>query len=264
MHVRGFLLTTIVVRRTVAPETRAVSQDFTRLTRVNPLSDAGGTGLRPRVQGASPSLGRRGARAQQAGPGAQRCPFSESLFPAGNPRAPRKGDTGDRRGAARAPPEHRWAAGPSGEAASARGSGPTGAAGRAGGRARPGPPRPGHPRGSGRRTPRAAAPLAPRLARTSPRLGTPQLGGCAGRAREFPGRAGAGRGGGLSPRSVSPALPRGPPPASTALHGPRTQAVPGRRGVRSASSARSPGRDRHSPRPPRLRAADPRRSLLPR
>lgn len=28
--------TTIVVRRTVAPERRAVSQDFTRLTRVNP------------------------------------------------------------------------------------------------------------------------------------------------------------------------------------------------------------------------------------
>lgn len=104
MHVRGFLLTTIAVRRTVVPETRAVSQDFTRLTRVNPLSDAGGTGLRPRVQGASPSLGRRAARVQQAGPGVQRCPFSESLFPAGNRRAPRKGDSDDRRGAARAPP----------------------------------------------------------------------------------------------------------------------------------------------------------------
>lgn len=169
-----------------------------------------------------------------------------------------QGGTGKRRGAARAPPRA-----PLGGRTERRSSQRPGLGANRGSRAgSTRAPRPGHPRGSRRRTPRAAAPLAPRLARTSPRLGTLQLGGRAGRAREFPGRPGARRGGRLSPGSVSPAPPVGLP-GLRRLHGPRTQAVPGRLGVRSASSARSPGRDRHSPRPPRLRAADPRRSLLP-
>lgn len=212
----------------MAPERRAVSPEFTRLTQVNPLSDAGGTGLRPRAQGASPSLGKREARAQQAGPGAQHCPFSESLFPARDRRAPRKGNSDDRRGAARAPPRA-----PLGGRTERRGSQRPGLRANGGSRAgerasSTGAPRPGHPRGSRRRTPRAAAPLAPRLARTSPRLGTLQLGGSAGRAREFPGRAGAGRGGGLSPGSVSPALPAGlprPPPPPRAAHPGRARAA---------------------------------------
>lgn len=190
--------------------------------------------------GASPSLGRRGARAQQAGPGAQRRSSSESLFPAREFGEHRARETpaigGELRGRHR---EHRWAAGPSGAAASARGSGPTG---QPGGRASStGAPRPGHPRGSRRRTPRAAAPLAPRLARTSPRLGTPQLGGCAGRAREFPGRAGAGRAGGLSPGSASPAPPAGlprPPPPPRAAHPGRARAA--RRSLRELRTEPGP------------------------
>ncbi|MEJ1283053.1 hypothetical protein NN561_014018 [Cricetulus griseus] len=55
---------------------KSVSEDFSRLTlNAKPaLGCWGKTRLRPPVQGASPSLGRRGPGAQQAGPGAQRCP----------------------------------------------------------------------------------------------------------------------------------------------------------------------------------------------
>lgn len=215
------------------------------------------TRLRPRVQGASPCLGRRGPGAQQAGPGAQRCPCSESLFPAG---------IGEHR-AGRHPQEAGSSAGAT--------AGTAGRQDRAaqqpapGARGQQGQPS-GLDPGPATRPPawvpaqntQGGCALAPRLAPTSPRLGTLQLGGRAGRAREFPGRPGAKRGGRLSPRSVSPAPPVGLP-GLRRLHGPCTQAVPGRLGVRSASSTRSPGRDRHSPRPPRLRAADPRRSLLP-
>lgn len=79
-------------------------------------------------------------------------------------------------------------------------------------------------------------------------------------AREFPGRAGARHGGRLSPGSGSPAPPVGLP-GLRRLHGPRTQAVPGRRGVRSASSARSSGaaiathRGRRGSRGPPIRVA---------
>lgn len=215
--------------------------------------------------GASPSLGRRGARAQQAGPGAQRRSSSESLFPAREFGEHRARETpaigGELRGRHR---EHRWAAGPSGAAASARGSGPTGQpGGRAGGRARPGPRDPATRVGPGAEHPGrlrpsrqgwhgrargwelhnlAAAPAGPASSRGEPERGAPE--GC--------------------PRDPRPRRPPRASPGLRRLPGPRTQAVPGWRGVRSASSARSPGRDRHSPRPPRLGAADPRRSLLPR
>lgn len=110
-------------------------------------------------------------------------------------------------------------------------------------------PRPGHQRGSRRRTPRAAAPLAPRLARTSPRLGTLQLGGRAGRAREFPGETRS-----QARRQAVPGIrvagaPRGPPrppPPPRAVH-------PGR-----ARAARRPLRQLHTepgPRSPLTEAA---------
>ena len=245
----------------MAPERRAVSPDFTRLMRVNPLSDAGGTGLRPRVQGASPSLGKRGARAQQAGPGAQRCPFSESLFPAGDRRAPRKGDGSDRRGAARAPPRA-----PLGGRTERRGS-----------------QRPGLGANGG-----SWAGELDRGPATRPPAWVPAQntqGGCAPRAKagtdepaagnsttwrlrrpgpRVPGESRSGARRRAVPGIRVPGAPRGPPPASAASTGRAPRPCPGGAASAPASSARSPGRDCHSPRPPRLRAADPRRSLLPR
>lgn len=236
---------------------RAVSQDFTRLTlNSNPLSDAGETRLRPPVRGASPSLGGPGAHAQQAEPGAQRCAFPWSLFPTGNPRAPRKGSTGERRGAARAPPRA-----PLGGRTERRGNQRLGLGANGGSRARwTGNPRPGHPRGSRHREARSGCAPHARLARRSPRLGTPQLGSRAGRAREFPGRPGAGRGGGLSPVSVSPAppaaspapLPHRPPPSP---RGRAPRPCPGgaasaRRAPHGARAAIATHRGRRGSRPP--------------
>lgn len=116
----------------MAPERRAVSQDFPGLTRLNPLSDAGGTGLRPR--GArSLALPRQ---AESSCPAGRAWGSALSLlrvtFPGWESAEHRARETaaigGELRGRHR---EHRWAAGPSGAAASARGSGPTRAAGRA-------------------------------------------------------------------------------------------------------------------------------------
>lgn len=65
----------------------------------------GDTRLRPRVQGTSPSLGRRGAGAQQAGPGAQRCAPFPVTFPCLESAATPRGEAPARGGeAARAPP----------------------------------------------------------------------------------------------------------------------------------------------------------------
>lgn len=242
------------------PREKSVSQDFTRLTlNANPalgcwgknqVEASGARGLAlPRQAGSWCPAGRAWGSALS--------PFRVT-FPSRNRRAPRweaPSRGGEQRGSHRG---HRWAAGPSGAAASARGSGPTGAAERA----RPGPRDPATSVGPGAEHPGrlrpsrhgwhgrahgwelynlAAAPAGPASSRGDP---------------EPSAAAGCPRG------SVSPAPPVGLP-GLRRLHGPCTQAVPGRLGVRSASSTRSPGRDRHSPRPPRLRAADPRRSLLP-
>lgn len=224
-HGRGFPQTTIVVRARVARE-KSVSQDFTRLTlNANPALGCWGkkTRLRPRVQGASPCLGRRGPGAQQAGPGAQRCPCSESLFPAGigEHRAGRhRQEAGSSAGAT---------AGTAGRQDRAAQQPAPGARGQRGSRAgSTRAPRPGHPRGTRRRTPRAAAPLAPRLARTSIRLGTLQLG---------------------EPRRPGPRVP-----GETRSQA-RRQAVPG---IRVAGAPRGPPRPPPPPRavrPGRARAA---------
>lgn len=131
-HGRGFPQTTIVVRTRVARE-KSVSQDFTRLTlNANPALGCWG---KKQVE----ASGARGlALPRQAGtwcPAGRAWGSALSLFrvtfPCRNRRAPRRkapARGGEQRGRHRG---HRWAAGPSGAAASARGSGPEGAAERA-------------------------------------------------------------------------------------------------------------------------------------
>lgn len=199
-----------------------------------PLSDAGGTGLRPRVQGASPSSAGGELVPSRPGLGLSAVP-SPSHFSRpgiGEHRAREKPAIGgELRGRHR---EHRWAAGPSGAAASARGSGPTGAAGRAG-ELDPGPAIrppawvPAHytqggcaPRAkAGTDEPAAGNSTTWRLRRPGPRVPGESRSGA--RRRAVPGIR-------------VPGAPRGPPPASAASTGRAPRPCPGG----SASAQRAP------------------------
>lgn len=195
--------------------------------------------MRPRVQGAS-ALPRRPGSPCPAGRtwgSAQSC--LRVTFPGREFSEHRARETpaigGELRGRHR---EHRWAAGPSGAAASARGSGPTGAAWRVGELDRSPATQPPAwvpaqntqggcvPRAKpGTDQPAAGNSTTWRLRRPGPRVPGESRSGA--RRRAVPGIR-------------VPGAPRGPPPASAASTGRALRPCPGGAASAPASSARSP------------------------